>query len=352
MKKSILAGCDLHDRSMLVVASFGSSAVQKKTIPNTNAGRKSLLKWLREWAAGAPIIFAYEAAALGFGLHDELVAEGLTCHVLAPSKLARSPKQVRNKTDEKDARDIHAVLRGHYLAGNPLPGIWIPDAETRDNRELLRARLDAQEKCSAVKTQIRCFIKRTALNRPDDLGKTWTQGYRNWLKDLSECDAPLAPGARSNLGSLLRQMNMLEEEVKLKDQEIAALAQTQRFAKTAKALTTLAGVGALTAMVFLTEMGDLKRFKNRRQIGSFLGLAPSAYESGESSDRKGRITRQGPSRVRHVLCQAAWGCVRGDPHEKEIYERIVIKNPKRKKKALVATMRRLAIRMWHTAKSA
>jgi transposase len=350
MEKSILAGCDLHDRSMLVVASFGSGEVRKKTVSTTPAGRKSLLKWLTEWAAGAHIIFAYEASALGFGLHDELVAKGVTCHVLAPSKLARSPKQVRNKTDEKDARDIHAVLRGHYLAGNPLPSIWIPDPETRDHRELVRARIDAQEKCSAVKTQIRCLLKRNALERPS--GEGWTKVYRNWLKDLSECDAPLASGARSTLASLLRQMNLLEEEVKLKDQEITALTQRPRFAKSAKALMELAGVGALTAMVFLTEMGDLSRFKNRRQIGSFLGLVPSAYESGEASDRKGRITRQGPARVRYVLCQAAWNSIRGDPRERATYDRIASKNPKRKKKALVATMRRLAIRMWHVAQAA
>ena len=39
-------------------------------------------------------------------------------------------------------------------------------------------------------------------------------------------------------------------------------------------------------------------------------LAPAAFESGERDDRKGRITRQGPSRVRHVLCQAAWAAIR------------------------------------------
>ena len=352
MQKSILAGCDLHDRSILVLAASGSDAAQKRTFLNTPAGRTALLKWLREIAAGAPIVFAYEASGLGFGLYDELVAAGLCCHVLAPSKLQRSPHQRLNKTDEKDAEQILAVLRGHYLAGNLLPAIWIPDKATRDDRELVRTRLDAQNKCSEVKTQIRTLLKRNGLTRPAKSGASWTKAYREWLDALSECDEPLAPGARSSLGSLLRQMKLLEEEVCLLDEQIQALAITPRYERPAMALLALAGVGWLTAMVFLTEMGDLKRFRNRRQIAAFLGLAPSAYESGESNDRKGRITRQGPSRVRHVLCQAAWNCVRGDPHEKKIYDRIVSKNPKQKKKALVATMRRLAIRMWHVAAAA
>ena len=41
----------------------------------------------------------------------------------------------------------------------------------------------------------------------------------------------------------------------------------------------------LTALVFLTEMGDLARFANRRQIGAYLGLVPRSYESGAAGDR-------------------------------------------------------------------
>ena len=349
MEKFILAGCDLHDRSMLIAVSHGSGPVRTRTFANTASGRASVLKWLRELAPETPLVFAYEASGLGFGLYDEFSAAGLRCHVLAPSRIGRSPQQRCNKTDEKDARQILEVLRGHYLAGNALPSIWIPDAVTRDAREVLRARLDTQAKCSRVKTQIRTLLKRNGLTRPDGAGAGWTLAYRKWLKAVSCCDEPLAPGARTTLASLLRQMEMLEQEVKLLDGHVLSLMQSARYEQPAKAVMALAGVGVLTALVFLTEMGDLKRFKNRRQIGAFLGVVPRAHESGESSDRKGRITKQGPARVRHVLCQAAWNRVRTDPHERQLYERLVAKNPKCKKKALVAVMRRLAIRMWHAA---
>jgi transposase len=109
----------------------------------------------------------------------------------------------------------------------------------------------------------------------------------------------------------------------------------------------LKGVGTLTAMVFLTEMGDLSRFSNRRQVGAYLGLAPSSAESGESNDRKGHITHHGNARVRKALCQATWSRVRSDGAEREVYDRIVKKNPKHKKIAVVAVMRRLAVRLWH-----
>ena len=109
----------------------------------------------------------------------------------------------------------------------------------------------------------------------------------------------------------------------------------------------MCGVGVLTALVFLTELGDVARFANRRQVASYLGLSPTSNESGEATDRKGHITRQGSSRVRKVLCQATWSRVRNDPEEKVVYERIKAKNPKKKKVAVVAAMRRLAVRMWY-----
>jgi len=60
-----------------------------------------------------------------------------------------------------------------------------------------------------------------------------------------------------------------------------------------------------------------------------------------------RVRGQAARRVRKVLCQATWARVRHDPEEKAAYERIKAKNPKKKKIAVVASMRRLAVRMWH-----
>ena len=104
-------------------------------------------------------------------------------------------------------------------------------------------------------------------------------------------------------------------------------------------------------MTFLTEMGDLNRFKNRREIAAYLGICPASYESGEANDRKGHITRQGPSRLRRMLCQAAWAAVNHDETMRATYERIRGKKKGQAKKAIVAIMRRLSIVMWHVAQS-
>jgi transposase len=137
--------------------------------------------------------------------------------------------------------------------------------------------------------------------------------------------------------------------LKLLDRAIAQLAASDRYATAFRKLKLLNGVGNLTAMVFLTEMGDLARFANRRQLAAYLGLAPAAFESGKCDDRKGHITRQGPARVRHVLCQAAWAALRVSPDWRKVYDGVRRGSRKRSKIAIVVVMRRLAIRMWHTA---
>ena len=157
----------------------------------------------------------------------------------------------------------------------------------------------------------------------------------------------MGTGGQAALASLLRQLQSLEKEAEQLDEQVAALACSPRYEARVRELTKLCGVGMLTAIVFLSELGDLSRFANRRQIAAYLGLVPSSNESGQRNDRKGHITHQGSPRVRKVLCQATWARVRHHEQEKTIYERIKAKNPKKKKIAVVASMRRLAVRMWH-----
>jgi len=352
MRQVIMIGCDLHDKTMLLKIAEGRQEPETRSVKNTSAGREAMIRDLKKRAAttsGARVIFAYEASGQGFGLYDELIEAGVECHVLAPTKIARSQRQASQKTDEKDAQQLLELLRAHVLAGNALPDVWIPDATTRDDRELVRTRLDVAEKITRVKSQIQSLLKRNHVRRDAASGQGWTRLFRSWLKHtLCElATSPLGSRSQATLLSLLRQLDFLEEEEKRLDVEVHALAGESRYEAAFEEMTDLCGVGLLTAMVFLTELGDLSRFANRRQLAAYLGLAPRSFESGNANDRKGHITRQGSSRVRKMLCQATWSRVRWDPEEKEAYDRIVAKNPKKKKIAVTASMRRLAVRMWH-----
>jgi len=218
----------------------------------------------------------------------------------------------------------------------------------RDDREVVRMRLAAGDKLTSSKTQVRTLLKRTGMEKPKEVGKAWTVSDRHWLQRLTEPESELPEGARVGLASLLREIAYLEAEIERLDDAVKALADKERYKAAVNALVEqLKGVGVLTAMVFLTEMGDLRRFKNRKKTGAFMGLVPSSNETGEHNDRKGHITRQGPARLRKILCQAAWARIGSDADESKFHERIVERNPKKKKIATVACMRRLGVRMWH-----
>lgn len=349
MDKFIMVGCDLHDRSMLLKIAAGREPADKRSWANDPDGRRSMIADLKKRGAALGtrrIVFAYEASGLGFTLHDELTAAGVECYVLAPTRIERSIKHRSRKTDERDAQRILEILRGWLLAGNELPSVWVPDRQTRDDREITRARLDAADKMCGCKNQIRCLLKRT--NAPKAPVNTWTDDYYVWLDHLAK--SVLAKGAGILLASLLRQLEALEGELAELMRAVVELSKTERYAKAAAALVKReAGVGVLTAMVFLTEMGDLHRFANRQQVGSFLGLTPDSDESGEVDDRKGHISRQGSGRIRKVLNQAVWSRVRTNDQASAKFDRVAAKNPTHRKKAVVALMRDLGISMWHTA---
>jgi transposase len=351
-----MCACDHHDKTLVLKLAEGTNSAIKRVFSNDWEGRMAMQRELLDRskaAGGAPIVFAYEASGQGFGLYDELTLAGMICHVLAPTRIARSPQHRRRKSDDRDAEQILELLRGHVLAGNPLPTVWVPDRATRDDRELIRTRLDAGEKLAALKAQVQSLLKRHGM-RWTGQGRSWTKKHREWLKQLSEREVVLdgrpdqswGRGAGLALRSLLRQIEHIEQEIETLDAEVEALAQTPRYALAVQSLNTIKGVGPLTAMVFLTEVGDLSRFSNRRQLAAYLGLIPSSNESGECGDRKGHITRQGPSRVRKVLCQSVWSAIRCDPQVRDTFDKMVRRNPKAKKIAVVACMRRLSIRMW------
>lgn len=354
MAEFIMVGCDLHDQTMVLKVAAGRGSAETVSVRNTRSGRGRMIADLRErsrLAGGGRVIFVYEASGQGFGLHDELTGAGIECHVLAPTKIARSTQQKRAKTDEKDAEQLLQLLRAHVLAGNALPSVWIPDPQTRDDREAVRARLDAAEKVAAVKAQVQGLLKRHRQVPPEDVKGRWSKSYGAWLRAMAT-DPTQGPGMRATLSSLLRQLAFLEEEIGRLEEALEALASSPRYVGAIRELLKLQGVGLLTALVFLSEVGDLRRFANRRQISAYLGLVPRSYESGDQQDRKGHITRQGPARVRRVLCQAAWSRIPEDRVDHAAYQRIATKNPKHKKIAVVAMMRRLAVQMWHRGQQA
>jgi transposase len=351
--RHIFVGIDLGDKNSVARMAVERGKSERWGFVNNRGGRARLFREVKKRAreAEAKIVMAYEASACGFVLRDEAEAEGIDCWVLAPTKMEKSVEQRKQKNDDRDADDVLEKLRGHVLAGNRLPAVWVPDRQTRDDRELVRTRLELAEKQTQLKSQVQMLLKRHGLEKPSGLGAGWTVRYEKWLEGLTECEG-LGWGLRQSLSSLRRQLSWIEDEIARIEKPVEQLAQEPRHKTIIEELRKEPGVGLLTAMVFRTEMGYGGRFQRGRQVGKFAGLTPTSHESGQQNDRKGHISRQGPPRLRRMLCQASWVHIQHDENGKRIYEQVVARNPKKKKIAIVAVMRRLAVRLWHRMRKA
>ena len=72
-----------------------------------------------------------------------------------------------------------------------------------------------------------------------------------------------------------------------------------------KRLTTLPGIGPITASAFVAALDAASRFERAGQVTSYLGLVPREYSSGETQ-RRGRVVRSAHPHLQSLLVQAAW----------------------------------------------
>jgi transposase len=112
-------------------------------------------------------------------------------------------------------------------------------------------------------------------------------------------------------------------------------------------LTSLPGVGGITAAHAVARFGDWREIKNVRQIAGFLGLVSSEHSTGDKTNR-GPITRLGDSRLRNKIIQCAWVAINKDPELRAFYRSVFARQPKKvaARKAIVAVARKLTMRMY------
>ncbi|MFH0962590.1 MAG: IS110 family transposase [Planctomycetota bacterium] len=345
--KMVFCGIDVHRESMMVATAVGRGEIAYQRYGTTDEEVARLAEEVRR--LGEEVHAVYEASGEGFRLSDSLEEEGFRVTVVAPTEVERSVRHRRRKTDKEDARRLVKLVRSAVLAGGDLPAVWVPDKELRDEREIVRRRLQLGEELTRTKNRIHGLLRRWGVRRPKEIRTLWTEKHVAWLRELV---GTLEEWASRTLASLLRQVEFLFEERDRLDADLSELAARPRYKGQVAKAQTVPGVGELTAMVFLTEMGDPQRFRNRREVGSWMGLTPRSYESGEATDRKGHISRLGPARVRKVLNQAAWALVRTSERAGRWFAYHTAGRNKGRKTMIVALMRKMGILLWHQALAA
>jgi transposase len=161
-----------------------------------------------------------------------------------------------------------------------------------------------------VKNRIHGLLDKHGLRMPGTTA--FSKENVAWLRGLS-----LGFMDDAILRSDLAVLEAVDGQVTLIEEKIAALAAEDRRVRL---LMTMTGVGYFTAMLVLSEVGDVGRFRGEKEFASWMGLAPSVHQSGE----KIRIgsTSPGNKRLRWALVESAQTAVRYDPRLGGMYERI------------------------------
>ena len=123
---------------------------------------------------------------------------------------------------------------------------------------------------------------------------------------------------RARLRSDLVLLETVDGQVELIEGKIAALAAEDRRVRL---LMTMTGVGYFTAMLVLSEVGDVGRFHSDKEFTSWMGLVPSVHQSGERI-RMGGVSGPGNKRLRWALVECAQAAVRYDPRFRGLHERV------------------------------
>ena len=108
------------------------------------------------------------------------------------------------------------------------------------------------------------------------------------------------------IAPLLDLLGPLNHQLEVLDQELERLVAAHEGARP---LTTMPGVGPVTAAAFVATVDDGTRFRDAHHVEAYLGLIPCEWSSSETQ-RRGHITKAGNGRLRWLWVQAAWGILR------------------------------------------
>jgi transposase len=285
-------GLDVHVATIAIAVVRGDGVHEDLgTIPNTPA---ALAKRLKKLGARDTLSVCYEAGPCGYGIYRQLTEWGIACAVVAPSLIPVRPGD-RVKTDRRDALKLARLLRSGELTA-----VAVPTPEQEALRALSRARESAAGDRHRTRQRLVKFLAQQRIAEPG-AGMRWTKTYWAWVSRLT---LPL-PAAQIVLEELRSAIRTAQERLERLTAALADAAQTSPQAPVIAALQTLHGIGPITAVGIVAEVGDLTRFARPPQLMAYAGLVASEHSSGGRQSRGG-ITKTGNRHLRYLLVEAAW----------------------------------------------
>ncbi|HEV3249456.1 MAG TPA: IS110 family transposase [Puia sp.] len=321
-------GLDVHKNSWSVTLRSLNLLLEHFSQPPSV---RILINHLHKKYPGGEYYSAYEAGFCGTGIHEELCRGGVHNIIVHAADIPCTDKQNKNKTDVRDSRSIAF----HLEKGN-LHGIYIMPKDGQELRSLFRFREAKVRDLARTTNRLKGFLNYYGVrfSLAFDGREYISSKVLTWLSKLELASEVGKITLKRYMDDLVYHRRQLLETTHALRKEIQA-----RYREPYECLLSVPGIGAITAIALLAEIGDFNRFDNPREYCSFLGLIPWEDSSGDSMHTKG-IQPRCNKHLRPLIVEASWIAIRKEPLLLNYYRRHAIKNSKH---AIIKVARKLAL---------
>lgn len=313
-------------------------------------------------------------------LFAALAAEGFAVALINPLRTRRFAQEdlVRTKTDAIDALGL-----ARFGQQKRPPATLLPDVATRDLRELVRLRARflqdlgdrtrqlhrvvdlsfpeltryvADLSSPRATALLQAFSTAAALRAASERRIAAVRGGERTVG--GELAKALKAAARTSVGHhdtevYARQVRFFCEDLELLRRRLGELdrdiERLLRAHEVGQLLTTIEGIGPLTAAKLVAELGDPAAFRSAGALAAYVGVVPALRQSGKQTWDRAGLTRIGHAGLRAALWMPTIAAVRCNPWLRAYYQRLRARG-KLPKVALIAAMRKLLVAVYAVAK--
>jgi len=252
--QSFYVGIDYHKKSWKVT--ILGEQYEHKTM-SQNPEPEILANYLKRNFPGGTFHAVYEAGFSGFTSCRRLNQLGVNCIVMHPADVPTSEKERLQKTDKADSRKLARSLRNREFEA-----IHVPDRLLEADRALVRQRFRLMKEVSRTKNRVKSLLFQFGIDIPERFTSAqtrhWSGVFIKWLKELPLDEESL----KQTLDNYLRLGELQRKELLLVNKQIRKLSQHDSYRNNFQLLTSIPGIGLMTAITFLVQVGDISGLNN------------------------------------------------------------------------------------------
>jgi transposase len=332
--QSIYVGIDCHKKNWTVT--ILGEQYEHKTM-SQNPDPDILASYLKRNFPGAGYYAVYEAGFNGFYSCRRLRELGINCNVIHAADVPTMNKEKIQKLDPVDSRKLARSLRSKEFKP-----IDVPEPTLEADRALVRQRFRVMKDVTRTKSRIRSLLFQFNINVPDRFTscqtRSWSRVYINWLKGLK----PEHLSLKQTLDNYIHIGEIQRKELLSVNRQVRLLSQTDAYRDNYNLLISIPGIGFLTAMTFLVQIGDIRRFRQLDDLCDYIGLVPMMKGSGPRL-YTGKMINRGRKELKIMIIESAWDAVRIDPALMAKFNELIKRM--NKNKAIIRIARKLVSRM-------